>query len=136
MTDSLTFAKAVLVAQPFSSLIGTEIAAFSAEHTELILPITDKIKQQNGFVHGGVISYMADNALTFAGGAALGPDVVTSEMKINYIRPAIGARVIARASVVHAGRRQAVCRCDIFVEQDGGEVLCAAAQGTISKSSA
>ncbi len=136
MSDPLTFAKAVLVAQPFSSLIGTEIAAFSAERTELVLPITDKIKQQHGFVHGGVVSYMADNALTFAGGAALGPDVVTSEMKINYVRPAIGARLIARASVVHAGRRQAVCRCDIFVEQDGTEALCAVAQGTISKSSA
>ena len=89
------------------------------------------IKQQFGFVHGGVISYAADNALTFAGGYALGPNIVTSEFKINYVRPAIGERLMARAEVVHAGRSQAVCRCDVFVLAGGEEKLCAVAQGTI-----
>jgi acyl-coenzyme A thioesterase PaaI-like protein len=40
---------------------------------------------------------------------------------------------VARASVVHAGRRQAVCRCDVFsVQVDLEEFLCAVAQDTIS----
>src|SRR5690606_31835458 len=84
------------------------------------------------FAHGGVVSYLADNALTYAGGAALGTAVVTSEYKINYLRPALGDRLVARASVLHAGRNQAVCRCDVFaVARDTGETLCAVAQGTI-----
>jgi uncharacterized protein (TIGR00369 family) len=57
---------------------------------------------------------------------------VTSEFKINYVRPAIGHRALARASVVHAGKRQAVCRCDVFVVDDSGERLVATALGTIA----
>ena len=91
------------------------------------------LKQQHGFVHGGVISYAADNVLTFAGGGALGTGVVTSEFKINYLRPAWGEALVARAEVVHCGRTQAVCRCDIFSSEGGAERLCAAAQGTIAK---
>ena len=82
-------------------------------------------------MHGGVVSYLADNALTYAGGSVLKVAVVTSEFKINYVRPAIGNALVARATVVHAGKNQAVCRCDVYSVDDGGERLCAAAQGTI-----
>lgn len=96
------------------------------------MPLTENLKQQHGFAHGGVISYLADNALTFAGGAALGPAVVTSEYKINYVRPAVGDFLSARAVVVYAGKTQAVCRCEVYAITDQGEKLCAAAQGTIA----
>lgn len=132
MTDLLTLGKKALAAQPFSRLLGAELTEFSAERVEITVPIREQTKQQNGFVHGGVISYAADNALTFAGGAILGAAVVTSEYKINYLKPAVGIRLIARASVIHAGKNQAVCRCEIFsVGEDNKEILCAAAQGTI-----
>lgn len=123
----------MLAAQPFSRLLNAELTAFSAERIELVVPITDDVKQQYGFVHGGVVSYAADNALTFAGGLAFeGAAVVTSEFKINYVKPAQGDRLIARATVLHAGKNQAVCRCDVFAaDADGAETLCAAAQGTI-----
>lgn len=125
----------VLASQPFSVLLGARLLAFDPSGVELEVPITDALRQQHGFAHGGVVSYLADNALTFAGGAALGAAVVTSEYKINYLRPALGARLIARAGVLHAGRNQAVCRCDVFaVADDGaGETLCAVAQGTIAR---
>lgn len=124
----------VLASQPFSVLLGACLVAFDPSGVELEVPITDALRQQNGFAHGGVVGYLADNALTYAGGAALGTAVVTSEYKINYLRPALGARLIARASVLHAGRNQAVCRCDVFVVSDGaGETLCAVAQGTIAR---
>jgi uncharacterized protein (TIGR00369 family) len=78
-----------------------------------------------------VISYCADNALTFAGGTALQRPVLTSEFKINYVRPAVGQKLIAKAQASHVGKTQAVCRCDVFIESDGQEKLCAMAQGTI-----
>ena len=95
--------------------------------------VREELLQQDGYVHGGVIGYLTDNALTFAGGSVLGPRVLTQEYKINYLRPAGGERLSARALVVSAGRRHAVCRCDVFdVGADGEETLCAAAQGTIA----
>jgi len=132
MKPSLESAKAALHSQPFSTLLNAEITSFESTFVELRVPITDQVKQQHGFVHGGVISYAADNALTFAGGAALGPAVVTSEFKINYLRPAKGEELVARASVVHAGKSQAVCQCQVFIVSGGEEVLCAVAQGTIA----
>lgn len=123
--------QAFLALQPFSVLIGAELHALSKGHCELHVPVAETIQQQDGFVHGGVVSYAADNALTFAGGTALGVRVVTSEFKINYLRPAIGERLIARAQAVYVGQSQAVCRCDVFAVMNGEEKLCAVAQGTI-----
>lgn len=129
--DMLARGRRVLAQQPFSVLLGAELLAWSPTQVELRVTVRDALKQQNGFVHGGVVSYLADNALTYAGGGALGVAVVTSEFKINYVRPAIGNVLIARATITHAGRNQAVCRCDIFAVDDAGERLCAVAQGTI-----
>lgn len=128
----LALGREVLAAQPFSVLIGAELHAFSPGQCELHVPLAPCLLQQHGFAHGGVVSYAADNALTYAGGSALQVPVVTSEFKINYLRPALGERLIARAQAVHAGKSQAVCRCEVFVLQDGAEKLCAIAQGTIA----
>ncbi len=128
----LALGQGVLASQPFSVLIGAELHQLSSGQCELHVPVTDQIRQQHGFVHGGVVSYAADNALTFAGGTALGQPVVTSEFKINYLRPALGERLIARAHAVHSSKSQAVCRCDVFEVKGGVERLCAVAQGTIA----
>jgi uncharacterized protein (TIGR00369 family) len=128
----LEIGRGVLASQPFSVLIGAELAQLSPGQCELHVPVTDSIRQQHGFVHGGVVSYAADNALTYAGGTAMGVPVVTSEFKINYVRPAVGERLIARAHTVHVGKTQTVCRCDVFVVLDGQEKMCAVAQGTIA----
>jgi uncharacterized protein (TIGR00369 family) len=113
MQDILELGRQVLAAQPFSVLLGAELMALSTSGAEPRVPIRADLQQQH--VHGGVISSLADNALTFAGGGALGPSVVTSEFKITYIRPAIGHSLVARATVLHAARRQAACRCEVFV---------------------
>lgn len=132
MTELIALGKRVLASQPFSELLGAELTGLSDRDAELRLAIRPEMKQQHGFVHGGVLSYLADNALTFAGGMALGGNAVTSEFKINYIRPAIGDMLIARAQVVGLTRSQAVVRCDVLIVVDGVEKPCAAAQGTIA----
>ena len=133
MKEMLQLGKRVLASQPFSVLLGAELLSLTEGSAELKIPIRADLQQQNGFVHGGVISYAADNALTYAGGSVLGPAVVTSEFKINYVRPAKGEFLLARATVIYCGSNQAVCRCDVFVSNQGAESLCAAAQGTIGK---
>lgn len=133
MDDLLELGKTILAAQPFSRLLGAELLHFSSGRVELALPLTSQLTQQHGFAHGGVVSYLADNALTFAGGSTLGPAVVTSEYKINYLRPATGSRLVARAQVIHSGSSQAVCRCEIFMIDAEAEQLCAVAQGTIAR---
>jgi len=133
MDDLLQLGKEALASQPFSVFVGAELTGYSPGRAELTVPITPELKQQHGFVHGGVVSYAADNALTFVGGSVLGPAVVTSEYKINYLRPVIGTALIARATVTYSSKTQAVCRCDVFVVDECKETLCAVAQGTIAR---
>jgi uncharacterized protein (TIGR00369 family) len=131
--DLLAYGRQVLANQPFSAMLGASLDVFEAGNAQLSLPLAPHLLQQDGFVHGGVLAYLADNALTYAGGSVLGK-VLTSEFKINYLRPAKDAdRLVAMATVVGNGKSQAVCRCDIFLERGGDRKLCAAAQGTIRK---
>jgi uncharacterized protein (TIGR00369 family) len=132
-TEFLEMCRGVLAQQPFSVLVGTTLETIEPGFAQLALPIKPELLQQHGFVHGGVISYLADNALTFAGGSLLG-NSLTAEFKINYVRPALGpGRLLADATSVADGKTQAVCRCDVFVEHEGERKLCAVAQGTIRK---
>ncbi len=132
-SNMLVRARSALSEQRFSVLLGTEIEAFDGATIDMRLRITESLEQNHGFVHGGVISYLADNAMTFVGTAALGGGGVASELKINFVRPAVGQILVARATVLAAGRSQAVCRCDVFAVSDGVEKLCAAAQGTVAR---
>ena len=132
MNDFFDFGKKILQEQPFSQLLGAQLLVFEPGKAEIALEIQPQLKQQHGFVHGGVISYLADNCLTYAGGSVLG-DSVTSEFKINYTRPALGDRLVARASVLSAGKRQAVCECKVMAVSEKDEKLVAVAQGTINK---
>ena len=131
MNDLQAFARQVFESQPFSQFIGAQLTNSGPGSAELSIPIVDHLKQQHGFVHGGVISYLADNSITFAGGLALGGNALTSEYKINYLKPAIGSLLVARAHAKSVGKRQAVCQCEIFVVENGEEKLCAIAQGTV-----
>jgi uncharacterized protein (TIGR00369 family) len=128
----LEHGRRVLEAQPFSRRVGSELVLLEPGRTEIALDVRDDLQQQHGFVHGGVVSYLADNALTFAGGSIFG-DAVTVEYKINYARPAAGRRLIARAAILSRGKRQAVCECKVFAQDGPEEKLVAAAQGTIAK---
>ncbi|MET9340422.1 PaaI family thioesterase [Nonomuraea sp. NPDC003804] len=130
---SIEIARKVLAAQPFSALLGARLVAFGDGKATLELDIRDDLRQQNGFLHGGVLAYAADNALTFAAGTVAGANLVTSGFTIDYLRPAVGATLRARAHVVRAGRTRVVCQCELStVGPDGLETLCAVAQGTIA----
>jgi uncharacterized protein (TIGR00369 family) len=131
MTSPIDVGRAILAAQPFSVLLGAQMTAYGETGVELQLAITDAIRQQHGFAHGGVLAYLADNALTFAGGFVMGGGVLTADLKLNYVRPGIGQLLIARASAVSAGRTQAVCRGEVYAVDHGVEKLCLIAQGMV-----
>jgi uncharacterized protein (TIGR00369 family) len=127
----LDSAAKILAAQPFATLVGTQITAFGDGAATLVVPLRRELTQQFGYVHGGVLAYAADNALTFAAGTVLGANVLTGGVTITYLRPAAGERLRAEAAVTGATGRQAVAHCEIYAESSGREpVLCAVAQGT------
>jgi uncharacterized protein (TIGR00369 family) len=127
-------ARAAIDAQAFSRLLGARVTEFGDGYAVVELDITETLLQQNGFVHGGVLAYAADNTITLAGATRLGAAVLTGGMTIDYLRPGTGRLLVARSTVVHAGRRRAVCRCDVWTVDTGGDrTLCATAQGTVMR---
>ncbi|WAZ27003.1 PaaI family thioesterase [Streptomyces cinnabarinus] len=132
-TPDLDQARRVLAAQPFSALLGTRLTAFGDGEAVLELDIREELLQQHGTVHGGVLGYAADNALTFAAGTVAGAHLITAGFTIDYLRPAKGDVLRAHAQVVRAGRTRVVVRCDLTtVTGDGDATLCAVAQGSIA----
>ncbi|CCK32573.1 hypothetical protein BN159_8195 [Streptomyces davaonensis JCM 4913] len=132
-TPDLDQARQVLAAQPFSALLGTRLTAFGDGEAVLELDIREELLQQHGTVHGGVLGYAADNALTFAAGTVAGAQLITAGFTIDYLRPAKGDVLRAHAQVVRAGRTRVVVRCDLTtVTGDGDATLCAVAQGSIA----
>ena len=129
--EVLAFANQVIAAQSFSTLIGAQFTDITPSQATLRVPLREDLRQHHGFAHGGLMSAMADISLTFIGALALGPNVLTSEFKINFVRPGVGEELVSRASVVSATKRQAVTRCDIFAVKGGDEKLVATALGTI-----
>jgi uncharacterized protein (TIGR00369 family) len=82
---------------------------------ETSLVVQERLRQQHGFVHGGVIATLADHT---AGGAARSVsgarDVLTVEFKINYLRPATGDRLRCTATVLRAGKTAIVAEALVF----------------------
>lgn len=132
MELTLDVARQVLAAQPFSVLLGARLTAFGNSAATLEIDVRPELLQQNGYLHGGVLAYAADNAITFAAGTALGPAVLTGGVTITYLAPGAGITLRAEAEVEHANNRQAACVCRLsMLSADGTVTLCALAQGTV-----
>jgi uncharacterized protein (TIGR00369 family) len=93
---------------------------------ETSLIVQERLLQQHGFIHGGVIATMADHT---AGGAARSisgdKDVLTVEFKINYLRPALGDRLRCTATVLRAGKSVIVAESLVYAGNAGKEALVA-----------
>ena len=113
--------------------IGASITALTAGRCAVELPFSPLVSQQHGFFHGGIVGAIADTAGGYAGLSVMadGLDVVTMEYKVNFLRPAIGERLVAIGTVLRAGRAVTVTRVDVFVTRGGERVLCAAMQQSL-----
>ena len=89
-------------------------------------PIPD-MANHAGFVHGGMISALADSAMgrslrTVEPGVAR---AMSFDLKLNFISAAkVGEKLRATGRVVHAGRRTMVAECR--VEAAGGRLVATA----------
>jgi uncharacterized protein (TIGR00369 family) len=123
---TLDDATAVLQRQPFSVLLNARITDFRPGRAALVIPVSESLLQQHGYVHGGVVTYAIDNALTFAAGSVLGPAVLTSNISVEYLAPCLGD-IEAVAWVAGSSTRSATCWCEVTV--DG--TVCAVGQGSV-----
>jgi uncharacterized protein (TIGR00369 family) len=109
--------------QTLLSTLGVTIGELARGRVILDLPYRADLCQQNGYVHAGAITTLADSACGYAA-ASLMPadrDVLTVEFKVNLLSPARGDRFRATAEVVRAGRTLTVCSAEVVAWADGSE---------------
>ncbi|MEK3934852.1 PaaI family thioesterase [Sporosarcina sp. FSL W7-1349] len=110
-----------MVKNPYWEHIGLKEVALDSGQSILELPIKYEVTQSRNNVHGGVIASMIDAAV----GAALrstlekGKAGVTVEMKLNYLRPANGEKLIAKGKIVKKGKSLAIG--EAVIENDKGQ---------------
>lgn len=113
--------------------IGASMTRVSPGEVEIALPFREDLTQQHGFLHAGIVSTIADSACGYAAYSLMPADaaVLTVEYKVNFLSPAQGDRMIARARVTKHGRTVTVSTCDVFAVTDGRERIIATMLGTL-----
>lgn len=88
----------------------------SSDAITIECPIGPGLLNATGVVHGGVIAAIADEAVWHAMRQHFGEHrkSTTTELKVNYLRPLAGRKVVARAQLLRAGRTLCVGRVDLF----------------------
>jgi uncharacterized protein (TIGR00369 family) len=120
--------------QTIMGLIGARLSLIEPGVVEIALPYRADLAQQDGYLHAGVVTTIADSACGYAAYSLMpaGSSVLSVEFKVNLLRPAKGANFLARAEVIKPGRTLTVVHADVFsVDNDGKRELQAMMVGTM-----
>lgn len=103
--------------------LGVRVVHATPGEVDLELAFDERLTQQHGFLHAGVIAAALDSACGYAAysAAEVESDVLTIEYKINLLAPADGERFVTRGRVVRAGSRITVCRGDAYAYEGSEE---------------
>jgi uncharacterized protein (TIGR00369 family) len=119
--------------QAVMNLIGARLSLVEPGVIEITLPYRNDLTQQNGYLHAGIATTIADSACGYAAFTLMPPGsgVLSVEFKVNLLRPAAGDSFLARAEVIKAGKILSVVRADVFALTDIRRTLVATMQGTM-----
>jgi uncharacterized protein (TIGR00369 family) len=103
-------------AQTVMKVIGAEITKIKAGAVEIELLYRNDLTQQNGFVHAGIITTIADSACGYAAFSLMPKEaeVLSVEFKVNLLSPAIGEKFVAEGRVLRAGKTLTVVQGNVF----------------------
>jgi uncharacterized protein (TIGR00369 family) len=108
----------ISLTQGFNAWLGVELLRMGDGEVEIALTLRQELTQHHGFAHGGVVGALADTACSWAAASAAG-DVVTASYNIHFVAPAKGTRLVAKAAVIRAGKRQSTVEAKVFIEAPG-----------------
>lgn len=131
--DFETEIRASFAAQAMMNTLGAEMLEIAPGLCRIAAPITGAVTQQQGFAHGGLIFAVGDSAAGYAALSLLekGQEVVTSELKIHYLAPGLGQRLVATGRVIKPGRRLVIVRADVVARDGDREIEVATLLGTM-----
>ena len=122
-----------LANQQAMTTMGIALAKIEPGVVELETPYDERFSQQNGFLHGGVVSAGLDTACGLASYTLMpaNADILTVEFKINLLAPAKGQTFRFVGSVVKPGRTLVVSEGRAFATDGGNEMMIATMSATM-----
>ena len=95
--------------------------------------IEEHHRQQDGFIHAGVMATMADHTAGYSAFTIVPEDfqILTIEFKINFLKPAFGHSLVCRSRVIREGSQIIISESEVFDIRDGVETLAAKAMVTL-----
>lgn len=121
--------------QSIMQLIGAELERIEPGLVEIALPYRAELTQQDGYLHAGIVTTIADSACGYAAYSLMpaGSAVLSVEFKVNLLRPAKGDKFLARGEVIKPGKTLTVVKSDVFGLSGaaGGQTLVASMLGTM-----
>jgi uncharacterized protein (TIGR00369 family) len=98
-----------------------------------LVQIRELHRQQDGFIHAGVMATMADHTAGYAAFTTVAEDfqILTIEFKINFLRPAYGNSLVCRSKVIREGSQIIIAESEVFDRREGEEVPVAKALVTL-----
>lgn len=119
--------------QGFPAFCGFEVRYIDYGIFETCLKVGNDHRQQDGFVHAGVMATMADHTSGYAAYTTVSEKfrILTIEFKINYFKPATGPIIICRSKVVNNGKKIKVSESIIF--SVSGEIEKSVAKGMFTQ---
>jgi len=120
-------------AKGFGHAAGFRIVVVEPGRAEVALSRRDDLVQFFGHFHGGVITALADQAAGIAvtSGLPKGRIGVTVEIKVNFLSPADGGELIARAKTLKMSGSLGVATVEVFSKNGASETLCAFCTATM-----
>ena len=117
----------------FTHSAGVEVISAEPGRVELSLARKPELLQFNNFFHGGVVSGLADHAAGAAATTALpvGKIAVTVDLHVNFLAPASGPTIVAKARTIQVGSTICVVSVEVETETANGIQLCAAASAVL-----
>ncbi|WP_159965514.1 PaaI family thioesterase [Profundibacterium mesophilum] len=113
--------------------LGAELTVLEPGHAVIEAPLRAQTAQQHGAGHAGLAFSIGDSAAGYAALTGLPEDreVMTSEMKIHLLAPALGTHLTADGRVVKAGRRLIVVSASVYAWNAGERRQVALLLGTM-----
>ena len=113
--------------QEFMATIGASLVRVVPGEVDIQLPPEPRLTQQHGFLHAGVVISAIDSACGYAALTLMdeAAEVLTVELKVNLLAPAIGESLVARGRVLRPGKTLTVCSGEAVAVTDGVETTVA-----------
>lgn len=113
--------------------IGFKAVHLKRGYLESRLKIKNRHRQQDYYIHAGVLATMADHTAGYAAFSLVPEDhrILTIEFKINFLQPAYGHTLICRSRIIREGGQILVGESEVFDQRRDGEEMVAKAIVTL-----